>query len=74
MAKPATSSGAELSALLLTMPGLSATAEQRADWYERMADWLARVAARDATSSNGREAAELARVSRLRAVQLREGR
>ncbi|MEH1130032.1 hypothetical protein [Micromonospora sp. CPCC 206061] len=66
--------GAELSALLRTMPGLSATAAERADWYDRKAALLARVAAEDTTSSNGPEAAELARVARRRAVELREGR
>jgi hypothetical protein len=75
MTTPATSSfAAELSALLRTMPGLDATASERADWYERKAALLARVAAQDTTSSNGREAAELARVARLRAAELREGR
>jgi hypothetical protein len=75
MTTPASSSfGVELSALLLTMPGLSATAEERADWYERKAALLARVAAEDRATGNAREAAELARVARRRAVQLREGR
>jgi hypothetical protein len=66
--------GAELSALLRSMPGLSATAAQRADWYERKAALLARVAVEDTASSNGPEAADLARVARRRAVELREGR
>jgi hypothetical protein len=69
----ASSFGVELSALLCSMPGLSATAAERADWYERKAALLSRVAAED-TSSNGPEAAELARAARLRAVELREGR
>ncbi|MEH1123714.1 hypothetical protein [Micromonospora sp. CPCC 206061] len=69
----ASSFGVDLSALLRTMPGLSATAAERADWYERKAALLSRVAAED-TTSNGCEAAELARAARLRAVELREGR
>jgi hypothetical protein len=74
MTTPETSSfGAELSALLRTMPGLSATASERADWYERKAALLSRVAAED-TTSNGSDAAELARAARLRATELRESR
>jgi hypothetical protein len=75
MTTPETASfGAALSALLRTMPGLDATTSERADWYDRKAALLARVAAEDTTSSNGSEAAELARIARRRAVELREGR
>jgi hypothetical protein len=70
----ASSFGVDLSALLRSMPGLSATAAERADWYERKAALLSRVAAEDTTSSNGPEAVELARNARRRAVELREGR
>jgi hypothetical protein len=75
MTTPETSSfSAELSALLRTMPGLLATVTERADWYDRKAALLSRVAADDTTSSNGPEAAELAHAARRRAVELREGR
>ena len=67
-----TSFAAELSALLRSMPGLTASDMERAAWFDRKADLLQLVAGTDDHLSA--EAVELAGVARRRAAQLREGR
>jgi hypothetical protein len=57
----------ELSALLGSMPNLSTPAVERADWFDRKADLLDRVAV------TVPEAAELATVARDRAARIRAG-
>jgi hypothetical protein len=61
----------ELAALLRSMPGLTASDSERADWFDRKADLLGRVASRDGHLSA--EAVELAGLARQRAASLREG-
>ncbi|MFC6022666.1 hypothetical protein ACFP2T_41725 [Plantactinospora solaniradicis] len=63
---------ADLSALLRTMPGLSTTREERADWFDRKADLLDRVAVEDPSCDHA-EVSELARVARAKADELRRG-
>ncbi|MFC0527218.1 hypothetical protein [Phytohabitans kaempferiae] len=63
---------AELSALLRTMPGLNSSDGERADWFDRKADLLQRIAATDGHLSA--EAVELAGIARQHAAALREGR
>ncbi|MFC4072862.1 hypothetical protein [Actinoplanes subglobosus] len=62
-----TTVSAELSALLGSMPDLSTPAADRADWFDRKADLLDRVAV------TVPEAAELATVARDRATRIRTG-
>jgi hypothetical protein len=57
----------ELSALLGSMPNLSTPALERADWFDRKADLLDRVAV------TMPEAAELATSARDRAARIRAG-
>ncbi len=57
----------ELSALLGSMPNLSTPAVERADWFDRKADLLDRVAV------TVPEAAELATTARDRAARIRAG-
>ncbi|MFY1672703.1 replication initiator [Plantactinospora sp. WMMB334] len=64
-----TSFCAELSALLRTMPGLSTTPRERADWFDRKADLLERVAAED-QGCDPNEVGELARTARVKADEL----
>nr|MDT0658968.1 hypothetical protein [Micromonospora sp. DSM 115978] len=68
----ATSFAAELTALLRSMPGLSASAVERADWYDRKADLLERVATEDPACDRV-QVAESACTARARAVALRRG-
>jgi hypothetical protein len=67
-----TSFAAELSALLRSMPCLTASDAERADWFDRKADLLQRVAMTDRHLSA--EAVELSDAARQRAASLREGR
>jgi hypothetical protein len=57
----------ELSALLGSMPNLATPAVERADWFDRKADLLDRVAV------TVPEAAELATSARDRAARIRAG-
>lgn len=58
---------ADLSTLLRAMPTLSTPAAERADWFDRKAALLDRIAATDPT------AVELAQAARDQASQLRAG-
>jgi hypothetical protein len=62
-----TNVSAELSALLGSMPNLSTSAAERADWFDRKAELLDRVAV------TVPEAAELATAARDRAARIRAG-
>jgi len=66
-----TSLAADLSALLKSMPGLTSSDAERADWFDRKADLLQRVSDTDGHLSA--EAVALAVTARRRAAQLREG-
>ncbi|MGX7675770.1 hypothetical protein [Plantactinospora sp. DSM 117369] len=61
---------ADLSALLRTMPGPSTTPAERADWYDRKASLLERVAAED-PACDPDEVRELARTARVKANEFR---
>ncbi|MEQ4300549.1 hypothetical protein ABNF97_04000 [Plantactinospora sp. B6F1] len=60
---------ADLSALLRTMPGLTATPAERAAWFDRKANLLEQVA--DDPGSDRAEVSELARLARVQADELR---
>jgi hypothetical protein len=62
-----TTVSSELSALLGSMPNLSTPPAERADWFDRKADLLDRVAV------TVPEAAELATSARDRAARIRTG-
>ncbi|MDG4828264.1 hypothetical protein O7627_02960 [Solwaraspora sp. WMMD1047] len=68
----ATSFATELAALLRSMPGLFAPAVERADWYDRKADLLDRVAAED-PGCDRIQIEESAQTARERAESLRRG-
>jgi hypothetical protein len=63
---------ADLSALLGAMPGRSAGPGERADWFDRKAELLERVATDDPGSDRA-EVSELARLARAQADELRRG-
>jgi hypothetical protein len=67
-----TSFAAELAALLRSMPCLYDPAGERADWYDRKADLLERVAAEDPGCDRVR-IEESVRTARVRAEALRRG-
>ncbi|MEO3747060.1 hypothetical protein [Plantactinospora sp. B5E13] len=69
--KPLTSFAVDLSALLRTMPNLSTTDRERAEWFDRKADLLERVAA-DGRGCDPVEVRELARAARVKADELRQ--
>lgn len=70
MSESLLSFAAELSALLRSMPGPNTPTVERADWFDRKANLLDKIANGDPTS----EAAELAQAARRQAAQLREAR
>jgi len=67
-----TSFAADLSALLRSMPGLTASDAERAVWFDRKADLLQQVADTDGTLAE--DAVELAGAARKQAAELRQGR
>lgn len=73
MSEPIRSLEAELSALLASWPGVGSPPRAQADWYERQAALLERVAAESDGAAAG-DAAEVARVARNRAARLRGSR
>ncbi|WP_430782964.1 hypothetical protein [Actinoplanes sp. G11-F43] len=58
---------ADLSALLRDRPDAKTSTTERADWFDRKAELLERIAATDS------EAAELATAARMTAADLRAG-
>ncbi|MGN9911618.1 AMED_5909 family protein [Phytohabitans sp. LJ34] len=67
-----TSFAVDLSALLKSIPGLTASATERTEWFDRKADLLQRIA--DTDGYLHAEAVELVDTARRRAAELREGR
>ncbi|WP_326552149.1 hypothetical protein [Micromonospora sp. NBC_01813] len=73
MADEPQSFAAELSTLLNSRPTWTASAEERAAWYDRKADLFNRTAADTSSPGVAGEASDLAEIAREQANRIRRG-